>query len=113
MKQDSTLDSDLVSLIARGDELRVVFRARKRKRRTIDLQMIQRKPGSQKGSGAKIMRLLCGVADKHRAVIETYVLGADPTLSAYYADFGFEENPAGSDEAMMRRLPRPDLNPTS
>ncbi len=100
-----TLADDLDRVIAAAEAAGVTLRARAYSSRGIELDYIQRKSG-EKGTGAKVMRALCALADARRATIKTYVMGFEPKLMDFYESFGFEQDPKGNDEAMLRRLPR-------
>lgn len=87
---------------AMGVKLRLTFDDR-----IIDLHHIERSPDTPKGSGAVVMEALCGIADRTGLRINLYAYGAFDALADYYGRFGFEVDPEGDDEAMMRRLAAP------
>jgi len=72
--------------------------------RAIALDHIQRSADTPKGTGAVVMEALCGIADQCRMRITLYASEASDTLLGYYGRFGFETDPRGDDEAMLRRL---------
>lgn len=58
----------------------------------------------EKGAGAQVLKALVEEADCHGALIRLYVDYADERLFDYYAQFGFERDPAGGE--IMERLPK-------
>lgn len=58
----------------------------------------------EKGAGAQALKALVEEADRQGALIRLYVDYADERLFDYYAQFGFERDPAGG--KIMERLPK-------
>lgn len=58
----------------------------------------------EKGAGAQALKALVEEADRQGALIRLYVDYADERLFDYYAQFGFERDPAGGE--IMERPPK-------
>lgn len=78
----------------------------------ISLDHIERTT-AEKGAGAPIMSQVCAIADQTGLTVRLYASGAEPKLTAYYGLFGFRADPESRDEAMLRRLPKPDAQSQS
>lgn len=105
-RKQSPLESDLnrLQILAASKDVRLRVTIKDPKRLNLDL--IERRKDAERGSGAEVMQALCDIADKHRMRIDLYSYEAHPKLEEFYGRFGFEIDPRGNDEAMLRRMPR-------
>lgn len=65
--------------------------------------------GAEKGAGGRALQALIEEADRQGALIRLYVDYAEERLFGYYAQFGFEHDPAGGE--IMERLPKEKPTP--